>query len=140
MLKFLSLLILILFSFSINPVISHSQEWVYIGHSKIPNESNFYIFTMAKEGSNPNEMLISQKHVFSTPKKISNEIKYNSVLISRSLYCSEKKISTDRAVFSDSIGSIVGKYENKASTKIFENINNNRELDLFLLNKYCKDI
>ena len=139
MLKFLSLTFILLLSFYIYPVISHSQEWIYIGHSKIPNESNFYIFTMAKEGSSPDEMLITQKHVFSSPQKLSNEVKYNSVLITRSLYCSEKSISTDKAVFSDSIGSVVGKYENKNSTKIFKNIDNGKELDLFLLNKYCKD-
>ena len=139
MLKFLSLAMLVLFSFYIYPVVSHCQEWVYIGHSKIPGESNFYIFTMAKEGPGPDEMLITQKHVFSSPQKLGNEIKYNSVLISRSFYCSEKSISTDKAVFSNSIGSVVGKYENKNSTKLIENIDSGKVLDLFLLNKYCKD-
>jgi len=137
MLKIISLALLLLSPLYIYPVVSHCQEWSYIGHSKIPGESNFYIFTIAKEGSSNDEMLITQKHVFSSPQKIGNEIKYNSVLISRSLYCSKKSISTDKAIFSNSIGSVVGKYENKNSTKLTENIDSGMEIDLFLLNKYC---
>jgi len=137
MLKSLSLALLLSLSFCLYPVDSHCQEWAYIGHSKMPGESNFYIFTLAKKGPGPDELLITQKHVFSIPQKLGKGSTYNSVLISRSLYCNEKLISTDKAVFSNGIGSVVGRYENKNSTKLFEKIDSGKEIDLFLIKKYC---
>lgn len=137
MIKIFSLALLLSLSFFLYPLYSHCQEWAYIGHSKIPGESNFYIFTMAKKGPGPDELQITQKHVFSSPQKLGKENTYNSVLISRSLNCNERLISTDKAVFSNSIGTVVGKYENKKSTKLFEKIDSRKEIDLFLINKYC---
>ncbi len=137
MYKSLSLALLFYLSFCLYPVSSYCEDWAFIGHSGKPGESNFYIFTLSKDGSVPGELLITQKHVFSIPQKLSSGKSYNSVLITRSLKCSERVISTDKAIFSNSIGSSVAKYENKNSTKLFEKIDDGEEIDLFLLNKYC---
>lgn len=139
MLKSLSLAFLFSLSFCLYPPGSFCSEWAFIGHSNTPGESNFYIFTLSKESKNPGELLITQKHVFSIPQKLGSGVSYNSVLITRTLKCSERVISTDKAVFSNSIGSAVGKYENKNSTKLFEKIDDKEEINLFLLNEYCKN-
>jgi len=129
------LLSIALFSY---PADSFGQDWSYIGHSKKPGESIFYIFTLSKKGPTPGVLFITQKHVFSIPQKLSGGRTYTSVLISRSLNCTESLISTDKAVFSNGVGSTVGTYENKNSTRLFEKIDNKKDIDLYLLNKYCK--
>ena len=137
MIKSLSLALLLSISFSIYPSVSYCQDWAYIGHSKKPGESIFYIFTLSEKGKAPGELFITQKHVFSIPQKLGDGSPYNSVLISRTLNCSEKTVSTDKAVFSNGVGSTVGTFENKNSTKTFEKIDEGKEIDLYLLNKYC---
>ena len=137
MLKSLSLALLLSVSFCIYPAASFSQDWAYIGHSKKPGESIFYIFTLSEKGKTAGELQITQKHVFSLPQKLGDGKPYTSVLITRTLNCSENSISTDKAVFSNGVGSTVGTYENKSSTKTFKKVDESGEIDQFLLNKYC---
>ncbi len=140
MLKSLSILFLLSVLISIYPVDSFGQDWSYIGHSKKDGESIFYIFILSEKGPQPGMLKITQKHVLSIPQKLGDGQIYNSVLLSRSLNCSEGLISIDKAVFSNGVGSTVGKYENKNGAKVFEKIDDGKEIDLFLLNKYCTDI
>ena len=139
MIKSLSTALLLSLSFFVYPVDSFSQDWAYLGHSTKPGESRFYIFTLSEEGENPGELKITQKHVFSIPQKLGTGETYNSVLITRSLKCSDKMISVDKAVFSNGVGSTVGTYENKAGSPAFEAINKGKEIDMYVLNKYCAD-
>jgi len=138
MFKSLSLALLLSLSLLFYSGNSFGQEWSYLGFSKNTGDSIFYIFALAENGNIPGELLITQKHVLNAPQKLSNERSYNSILISRTLNCNDKTISVDKAVFSNGIGSTVGTYENKNSSKVFEKIDNSKEIDLFLLGKYCK--
>ena len=137
MIKSLGLALLLSISFCFYSLVSYCQDWAYIGHSKKPGESIFYIFTLSEKGKAPGELLITQKHVFSIPQKLGNGSPYNSVLISRSLNCNEKSISIDKAVFSNGVGSTVGTYKDKNITKTYEKIDEGKEIDFYLLNKYC---
>lgn len=135
-----SILVLILsLTFFLYPAEAFSQDWAYVGHSGKPGGSNFYIFTLSENGQNPGELKITQKHVFSLPQKLNEDTKYNSVLITRSLKCKDRMISMDKAVFSNSLGSTVAKYKNQKNEPVFEKINEANEIDLFVLNKYCKE-
>jgi len=138
MFKSLSLALLLSLSLSFYSGYSFGQDWSYLGFSKNTGESIFYIFALIEHGDTPGELLITQKHIFSAPQKLTDGRPYNSILISRTLNCTDKTISVDKAVFSNGVGSTVGTYENKNSTKVFEKIDNSKEIDLFLLGKYCK--
>ena len=139
MIKVLSTTLLLSLSFFLYPVVSFFQDLAYLGHSTKPGESRFYIFTLSEEGKNPGELKITQKHVFSIPQKLGTGETYKSVLITRSLKCNDKMISVDKAVFSNGVGSTVGTYENKAGSPVFEVINKSKEIDMYVLNKYCAD-
>ena len=138
MFKSLSITLLLSLSLSIYSEYSFGQDWSYLGFSKNTGDSIFYIFALTENGDIPGELLISQKHILSAPQKLSDGRSYNSILISRTLNCGDKTISVDKAVFSNGVGSTVGTYENKNSSKVFEKIDKSKEINLFLLGKYCK--
>lgn len=116
---------------------SFSQSWSYLGYSKTSADSLFYIFVLNETVGNIGEQKITQKHLFSIPQKLSNGQIYNSILITRTLNCRDKTISTDKAVFSSGVGSTVGTYENKTGLYLIKKINDGRDIDPYLYGKYC---
>ena len=116
---------------------SFAQSWSYLGFARISTDTIFYIFVLNEKDAATGDQKITQKHVFSIPQKLSDGRVYSSILISRTLNCSDKTISTDKAVFSNGVGSTVGTYENKSATKLFQKISAGQDINLYLFEKYC---
>jgi len=132
-LSILSILTVLTFAININ---AYSQDWNYIGFSKLNNETIFYVFAMKKNGSNGTNIKLVQKHIFGKPQKLDDGRIYDSVLIDRTLNCSSKSISIDKIEISNGIGNKVDTYINKGSEGLSK-IEDKNKIDLNLYEQYC---
>ena len=132
------LLIVFLLFLSAAPLLA--QNWAYLGFSKSSPESIFYIFVLNEKTGKPDEQKITQKHVFGVPQKLADGRIYSSIVLSRTLNCTNKTISTERAVFSNGVGSTVGRYENKGGVKNIIEIDEGSDIDPYLYSKYCSGL
>ena len=131
-LSILSVLTVLTFAININ---AYSQDWNYIGFSKLNNDTIFYVFAMKKNNNNAKIELV-QKHIFGKPQKLKDGRIYDSVLIDRTLDCSSKSMSIDKIEISNGIGNKVDTYVNKGN-KGLTKIEDKNKIDLNLYEQYC---
>ena len=119
-----------------NNINAYSQDWNYMGFSKLDNDTIFYIFTLKKDNGYSGIIKIVQKHIFGNPQLLKDGREYDSVLIDRTLNCSSKSISIDKITISNGVGNKVDSYVDK-SGKGLKLIGDENKIDLNLYEKYC---
>lgn len=119
-----------------NNINAYSEEWNYIGFSKINDETVFYVFTMKKNEGNSENIKLVQKHIFGEPQKLSDGREFDSVLIDRTLNCKNKSISIDKIIISNGIGNKLDTYINKSGSGN-SSITSENKIDLNLFEHYC---
>ena len=119
-----------------NNINAYSQDWNYIGFSKLNNETIFYVFAMRKDNSSTSNIKLVQKHIFGKPQKLDDGREYDSVLIDRTLDCTNKSMSIDKVIFSNGIGNKVDTYINRGGEKL-NTIGDKNKIDLNLYELYC---
>ena len=129
----LSIITFLVFAININ---AYSQDWNYMGFSKLDNETIFYVFSMKKDTGNGGIIKLIQKHIFGSSQVLEDGREYDSVLIDRTLNCSTKSISIDKIVLSNGIGNKVDTYADK-SGKGLQLISDDNKIDLNLYEQYC---
>ena len=128
----LSTITVLIFANNIN---AYSQDWNYIGFSKLNDETIFYVFSLKKKDSDNKKIELVQKHIFGKPQKLADGREYDSLLMDRTLDCANKSISLDKIVISNGIGNKVDTYINKSPG--FNKIGSENKIDLNLFEQYC---
>ena len=119
-----------------NTTNTFSAEWNYIGYSITESEKIFYVFTKIAGPLENNNIKIEQKHIFSSPEKLSDGREYTSILMQRTLDCTQKTITVENMTLSNGVGTTIESYSNK-NGKIKSQIGENQEIDLYLYNINC---
>ena len=129
--------IFLIFAFFTHYQNLYSEEWDYLGFSEMKNEKIFYIFTKKLPESGNSAINFEQKHIFTAPEKLADGREYTSVLMERSLDCGGKIMTVEKITLSNGVENKIETYINIRGN-IEMPISENRKIDLYLYNNYCK--